>query len=182
MSIRLKCVIVDDVDAKKPTWDDDINIDDIDPPANPKSKAELKKQKKKEKKKADDDVGVDVDEMDADLDTGAGAGWDDWDEDGEGWKGTEEERKHKVDAYMDEVVNRLGFGGIVSLFSLQMDSIHTKTSQTSHIPTRFYYTSTAPENYGLAPAEILLATDTELNSYVGLKKLAPYRVDRGSCS
>ncbi|KAF8141166.1 KRI1-like family C-terminal-domain-containing protein [Boletus edulis] len=153
--------IVDDGDAEKPLWDDDINIDDIEPPPNAKSKTELKKQKKKEKKKSrkadDEDVGVDVDEMDADLNVGEG-----WDDDNPEWTGTEAERKRKVDAYMDEVVNRLGFSGI-----------------TSHMPTRFHYTSVAPESYGLSSAEILLATDAELNSYVGLKKLAPYRVDRG---
>ncbi|KAG8221253.1 KRI1-like family-domain-containing protein [Butyriboletus roseoflavus] len=171
--------IVDDGDAEKPTWDDDIDIDDIVPPTNTKSKAELKKQKKKEtkkNKKADEDVGVDVDEMDADLD--AGADRNDWDDDGEEWKGTEEERKRKVDAYMDEVVNRLGFSGIVSLSRLQTDRIHMQTPQTSHMPTRFHYISTVPEDYGLTPTEILLATDAELNSYVGLKKMAPYRVDR----
>ncbi|KIJ04852.1 hypothetical protein PAXINDRAFT_103993 [Paxillus involutus ATCC 200175] len=47
------------------------------------------------------------------------------------------------------------------------------------MPTRFHYTSAAPDNYGLTPTEILLATDADLNSYVGLKKMAPYRVDRG---
>lgn len=176
--------VVDDSDAGKPTWDDDINIDDIVPPTNTKSKAELKKlkktEKKKKKKKADEDVGVDVDEMDADLEEVAS--WNDWDDGGEEWKGTEEERKRKVDAYMDEVVNRLGFSGIVSLSRLQTDSVHMQTPQTSHMPTRFHYISTAPENYALAPTEILLATDAELNSYVGLKKMAPYRVDRGWCA
>ncbi|KAG9312147.1 KRI1-like family-domain-containing protein [Chiua virens] len=152
---------VDGDDTEKPTWDDDIDINNIDPSTNTKSKAELKKQKKKAKKKnkdEDEDAGVDEDEMDADLD--AGTGWDDW-ADEEEWRGTEAERQRKVDAYMDEVVNRLGFSGI-----------------TSHIPTRFHYTSTPLETYGLTPAEILLATDTELNSYVGLKKLAPYRIDK----
>jgi hypothetical protein len=36
---------------------------------------------------------VDVDETDADLDVGGG--WDDWDDDGEEWRGAEEERKPK---------------------------------------------------------------------------------------
>ena len=62
------------------------------------------------------------------------------------------------------------------------DRVYMQTLQTSHMPTRFHYTSVASENYGLAPAEILLATDAELNSYVGLKKMAPYRVDRGLCA
>jgi protein KRI1 len=29
----------------------------------------------------------------------------------------------------------------------------------------------------LTPAEILLATDTELNEYMGIKRIAPYRKD-----
>ena len=115
--------------------------------------------------------------MDADLDAGAG-----WDDDDEEWRGTEEERKRKVDAYMDEVVNKLGFSGIVSGFSLRTNRVHMPMLQTSHMPTRFHYTSVTPENYGLTPAEILLATDAELNSYVGLKKLAPYRIDKGGCA
>ena len=117
---------VDDGGAEKPIWDEDINIDDIDPPTTAKSKAELKEQNKKEKKKTkkvDEDVGVDVDEMDADLDAGAG-----WDGDGEEWRGTEEERKRKVDAYMDEVVNKLGFSGIVSPLSLQTWIVFTRKS------------------------------------------------------
>ena len=170
--------ITDDGDAEKPVWEDDIDIDDIVPPGNTKSKAELKKERKKERKKknkqAEEGAGVDEDEMDADAD------WDDWNDDDEEWRGTEEERKRKVDAYMDEVVNRLGFSGIVSLPSLSADRIDMQTLQTSHMPTRFHYASTTSENYSLTPTEILLATDAELNSYVGLKKLAPYRIDKGS--
>lgn len=43
------------------------------------------------------------------------------------------------------------------------------------MPTRFKYTKVQPESFALSPVEILLATDAELNQYVGLKKLAPYR-------
>ncbi|KDQ13913.1 hypothetical protein BOTBODRAFT_44855 [Botryobasidium botryosum FD-172 SS1] len=43
------------------------------------------------------------------------------------------------------------------------------------LPTRFKYATSEPVSYGLTPAEILLATDAELNSYMGLKKYAPYR-------
>lgn len=39
--------------------------------------------------------------------------------------------------------------------------------------TRFKYTKTEPENYGLTPEEILLADDTALNKYIGMKVLAP---------
>ena len=43
------------------------------------------------------------------------------------------------------------------------------------MPTRFHYTKVDSQAFGLAPAEILMATDAELNSYMGIKKYAPYR-------
>jgi protein KRI1 len=46
------------------------------------------------------------------------------------------------------------------------------------MPTRFRYTTTAKSSFGLTPTEILLADDKDLNEYVGLKKLAPYRKQR----
>lgn len=39
--------------------------------------------------------------------------------------------------------------------------------------TRFKYTKTEPENYGLTPEEILLADDAALNKYIGMRVLAP---------
>ncbi|CEP13263.1 hypothetical protein [Parasitella parasitica] len=41
--------------------------------------------------------------------------------------------------------------------------------------TRFKYAKTEPEDFGLTAEEILLADDAELNKYVGMKSLAPYR-------
>ena len=46
------------------------------------------------------------------------------------------------------------------------------------MPTRFRYNTTAKSSFGLTPTEILLADDKDLNEYVGLKKLAPYRKQR----
>lgn len=43
------------------------------------------------------------------------------------------------------------------------------------LPTRFKYTKVEADTYGLSPAEILLADDKDLNEYLGLRKLAPYR-------
>ena len=43
------------------------------------------------------------------------------------------------------------------------------------MPTRFNYVPVQPDSFALTPAEILLADDKDLNEYVGLKKMAPYR-------
>eukprot|EP00268_Persea_americana_P013060 TRINITY_DN1568_c0_g1_i1.p1 TRINITY_DN1568_c0_g1~~TRINITY_DN1568_c0_g1_i1.p1 ORF type:complete len:648 (-),score=242.25 TRINITY_DN1568_c0_g1_i1:383-2326(-) len=43
------------------------------------------------------------------------------------------------------------------------------------LKTRFKYASVRPNKYGLSAAEILMTDDKELNQYVSLKKLAPFR-------
>ncbi|GAA5980013.1 hypothetical protein JCM10908_001498 [Rhodotorula pacifica] len=45
------------------------------------------------------------------------------------------------------------------------------------LKTRFHYAKVPAESFNLTPEEILLATDAELNSFMSLKKLAPYRHD-----
>lgn len=45
------------------------------------------------------------------------------------------------------------------------------------MPTRFKYTPVQPQSFALTPAEILMATDQELNQYLSVKKYAPYRKD-----
>lgn len=47
--------------------------------------------------------------------------------------------------------------------------------QVGGMPTRFRYTKVEPQTFGLTPAEILTATDAELNTFMGIKKYAPYR-------
>lgn len=48
------------------------------------------------------------------------------------------------------------------------------------MPTRFSYVPVAQASFGLNASEILLADDKDLNEYVGLKKLAPFRKQRGT--
>ncbi|KAJ3508823.1 hypothetical protein NLJ89_g5548 [Agrocybe chaxingu] len=143
----------------KPVWDDDIDIGDIpmsddDAIYSKKEKKEKKKDKKKKKKKEnlEEDVGVDIDAMDADLQPQF--------DNEEEWDGTEEMRKRKLDEYMDEIYG-LEFNDMVG-----------------DLPTRFKYTTVKPQNFSLTPVEILLATDQELNEYMGVKRYAPYRRDK----
>jgi protein KRI1 len=102
-------------DDEKPTWEDDIDVDDIIPPNRnevPHTSAakERKKAKKKEKKQSmaeDGEYAVDVDEMDADAPKAGGSGWDEVE-----WDGTEEMRKRVLDQYMEEI-NELEFNDMV---------------------------------------------------------------------
>ncbi|KAI0644883.1 KRI1-like family C-terminal-domain-containing protein [Trametes meyenii] len=142
------------VDDEKPQWADDIDIDDIVPPEEDADDGGKKKKKKKKKKKdadedATDEGGVDVDEMDAAIERAP--------MDEEEWDGTEEMRKRKLEEYMDEVYG-LDFNDMVG-----------------GMPTRFKYAKVEPQHFGLTSSEILMATDAELNSYMGVKKIAPYR-------
>lgn len=43
------------------------------------------------------------------------------------------------------------------------------------MPTRFKYTTVPQDSYALTAAEILMATDQELNEYMSIKRLAPYK-------
>ncbi|TRM68953.1 hypothetical protein BD626DRAFT_562773 [Schizophyllum amplum] len=146
---------------EKPVWDDDIDLgnipmsddDDVQPvPSNKKSK-----KKKKKNKGGDPDAeadGVDIDAMDADAPP------PDYDDADNEWDGTEEMRKRKLDEYMDELYG-LDFNDMVG-----------------GMPTRFRYVAVPKQTYALSPAEILMATDKELNEYMSVKRVAPYRQDK----
>ncbi|KAH8103625.1 KRI1-like family C-terminal-domain-containing protein [Cristinia sonorae] len=140
-------------DDEKPVWDDDIDIGDIVPEEDLKD--DKKKKKKKKKKKGGDEEkeegGVDIDEMDADVER------PDVQLDEEEWDGTEEMRKKVLDKYIDE------------LYDMEFNDL------VGDMPTRFKYTKVQPASYSLTPVEILLAKDSELNQFMGLKQIAPYR-------
>lgn len=88
----------------KPTWDDDINIDDIVPPVASSSRKKNKKDKKKGK--------------DEDEEHGLSEEYEGYGEDEE-WDGTEEMRKRKVQEYMDSLLD-LDFDDVVSAARLNL--------------------------------------------------------------
>jgi protein KRI1 len=167
---------------EKPTWDDDIDVDDIVGKEAPNTSAakERKRAKKKEKKRrtsGDGENAVDVDEMDADASKASGSRWDEVE-----WDGTEETRKRVLDQYMEELYE-LEFNDMVRphrpLVMCPLLMLYDgPCAQVAGKPTHFRYVPVAKTAFGLAPAEILLADDKDLNEYVGLKKLAPYRKQR----
>jgi protein KRI1 len=110
-------------------------------------------------------VGVDVNAMDADAER----------VDDDEWDGTEEMRKRKLDEYMDEIYG-LDFNDMVSHFKSRLYD-DADFAQVGDMPTRFKYTPVRPQSFALTSAEILMATDTELNQYLSVKKYAPYRKD-----
>ncbi len=94
--------------------------------------------------------------------------------------GQEEMRKRKLDEYMDEIYG-LDFNDIVSChircpFSNEVTNMFALV-QVGDMPTRFKYTPVQAQSFALTPAEILMATDAELNQYLSVKKYAPYRKD-----
>ncbi|KAF9012710.1 KRI1-like family C-terminal-domain-containing protein [Cyathus striatus] len=140
----------------KPCWADDIDIGDIpmsDDDAYPVEGSSKKEKKKKKKKKKggeeEEDFGVDIDKMDAEVE-----------QDDEEWDGTEEMRKRKLDQYMEDIY-KLEFNDMVG-----------------DLPTRFKYVPVEPQSFSLTPTEILMATDKELNEFMGIKKYAPYRQEK----
>ncbi|EUC62503.1 Kri1 family protein, partial [Rhizoctonia solani AG-3 Rhs1AP] len=145
-------------DDQKPIWNNDIDISDLVPEEpSPASEAQAGKKKKRKKRKHDEegeDAGVDPDEMDAEVER------PEQEEEEEEWDGTEEMRKRVFEKYMDEI-NDLEFNDMVG-----------------DMPTHFRYARVDPSTYGLTPVEILNATDAELNTYMGLKRLAAYRKDK----
>ncbi|KAJ2897093.1 Ribosome biogenesis protein Kri1 [Coemansia aciculifera] len=150
------------VDLEKPTWDDDIDIGDLVSDGEEQlasSSKKSKKAKKSKKSKQADSYDADNDFiMDADyLDGGADASVahptvvD---------SAKRDQLKDKVSEYMDKYY-QLDFEDIVG----------------NDLPTRFKYSKVKAVDYGLTPAEILLADDKYLNEYVSVKKIAPYRPD-----
>jgi protein KRI1 len=107
------------VDAEKPHWEDDIDIEDI---VSAHQEAPKKKKKKKKKKdRGDDEIdqgGVNIDEMDADVEKVV---------DDEEWDGTEEMRKKKWNEYMDEIYG-MDFNDIVSSL-FRFSSFHYLSSR-----------------------------------------------------
>ena len=106
-------------DEEKPTWDDDIDIDDI----APSTVSSSKKGKKKSKKDGKKGKIVGDEDEDYEMDEGDGAYGEDGEWDDEEWDGTEEMRKRKLQEYMDSLLE-LEFNDVVSATRAQYHFLH----------------------------------------------------------
>ncbi|SCZ90494.1 BZ3500_MvSof-1268-A1-R1_Chr1-3g02023 [Microbotryum saponariae] len=158
----------------KPTWDDDIDIGDIE-------------------EVGDDELGFahggdDGDEaMEGDYDEDE----DEDDEDGEkpgnkkskrqARREARKKRKGRDDEGLPvellEAARQSGDEARKRVVDAMVDDYYALDyeDKVGDIATRFKYAKVEPTGYNLTAEEILLATDAELNQFMSLKKLAPYR-------
>ncbi|CRG85716.1 Protein KRI1 [Talaromyces islandicus] len=138
---------------KKPTWDDDIDIKDLVPDF-------------------DDEAEPGVTLSDEDIADG-GSGEEDEDEEGSSKKKkksrTQEKHEQKRSArkerrLLEEAVDR----------NLELDPT-LLPGATKKNSSHFRYRETSPQSFGLTARDILMADDSQLNQFVGLKKLASFR-------
>ena len=110
-----------------------------------------------------DQMGDGEEEDDEEQYTGSGGGggegdYNNNDDDGEEEDEDEREERHQV-------VNSL----LDDLYKLDYEDLIGDT------PCRFKYRKVEKNDYGLSARDILLARDQDLNQYVSLKKLVPFR-------
>ncbi|KDE09816.1 hypothetical protein MVLG_00214 [Microbotryum lychnidis-dioicae p1A1 Lamole] len=163
-----------DDEGFKPTWDDDIDIGDIE-------------------EVGDDELGFAHDGEDGDeaMERDCDEGEDEDGEDGEGSGNKKSKRQARREARKkrkgrdeeglpvelleaarqggDEARKRVVDAMVDDYYALDYED------KVGDIATRFKYAKVEPTGYNLTAEEILLATDAELNQFMSLKKLAPYR-------
>ncbi|CAG8445757.1 4032_t:CDS:10 [Funneliformis caledonium] len=153
-----------EADNEKPEWSDNINVDDIvcNNSQNIDSIINAFKEYNDDQELDEGGIGDDDFIMDADYLPGG----EKYDETKSKKKRSDKRKeaieekkkaKKKFDEYLDEY------------YQLDYEDIIGDT------PVRFKYRQNKPVSFGLTPAEILLADEKDLNEFVSLKKLAPYR-------
>jgi protein KRI1 len=138
--------------VKKPKWDDDIDINDIIPDFVDEEEPAV----------ALEDLLSDAENSDDDVETA-------------GQKKTSKDRKKEAaDKKKAARLERKKIEDLVDK-NLDLDLALPSTSSKSKAPTRFRYRETSPTSFGLTARDILMAPDTALNEFVGLKKMATFR-------
>ncbi|KZF23523.1 hypothetical protein L228DRAFT_267520 [Xylona heveae TC161] len=167
---------------KKPTWDDDIDIKDLVPDFEDEESG-----KKPDITLSDDDDennnGEDAAQAIAnaaneDEDEDGDVDMDDADADGEATKAKGKTKKDRLrereEAKRSARRERRKIEQFVDS-KMDMEDALAMPGASKAASGRFRYRETSPTAYGLTPRDILMASDTQLNQFAGLKKLAAFR-------
>lgn len=142
---------------KKPVFDDDIDIKDLIP----------------DFKEDDDEVPAlsDLEEGDGDVEEGdEDVEMEDADGEPSKAKSSKQRKQERADAKSATRRDRRLIEKLVDS-SLEYDAALAAKKGASG----FKYRETSPTSFGLTPRDILLASDSQLNEFAGLKKLASFR-------
>jgi protein KRI1 len=144
--------------VKKPKWDDDIDIKDIIPDFIDDEETE----------KPAFSLSDSENEVEADED-------EDDNEDGATLKKSKTSKDHKKDKADKKKAARLERKKIEELVDNRLDIDNIALPSKSNQPSIFRYRETSPSTFGLTARDILMAPDTALNQWAGLKKMATFR-------
>ncbi|KAK3674787.1 Kinetochore protein Spc24 [Recurvomyces mirabilis] len=166
------------VKAKKPKWEDEIDINDLVPDfVDEDDRAEFSLSEE------EDDVGSGAALPDGDRGVGMR---DDEDDDGDGGeqgtattkrKTKKDRQQEKQDAKRIARKQRQAIESLVdAALPISNPNLATKkVKSTSSGPAGFRYRDTSPTSFGLSARDILFAEDAQLNQFVGLKKMHAFR-------
>jgi protein KRI1 len=135
--------------AKKPKFDDDLDIQDLVP--------DFKDEDEQASSNEDAQSGAEDEENEDAASKPA--------------KSTKKRKQERADAKSAARRDRRIIENLVDS-NLEYEA---KLASKSKAPARFRYRETSPTTFGLTPRDILMADDTALNEFVGLKKLATFR-------
>jgi len=133
---------------KKPIWDDDIDIKDLIPDFEDKEKVELSE--------SDANANGNEEVQDGSLESRSKSHAQ--------AKRDKKRESRKERRLIEEAVDR----------NLDLEPA-LMAGATKKNATHFRYRETSPQSFGLTARDILMADDTQLNQFVGLKKLAAFR-------
>ena len=132
---------------KKPKWDDDIDINDLVPDFDDERDIEFSLSEDE----IDDEAGSSKIKQTKKLKK----------QEKEEKKRESRRERRKLEQLVDE--------------KLDLDMALNGTASKSGPSGRFRYRDTSPTAFGLTPQDILLASDSQLNQFAGLKKMAAFR-------
>ncbi|KAI1131650.1 KRI1-like family C-terminal-domain-containing protein [Nemania abortiva] len=144
--------------VKKPKWDDDIDIKDLVPDFDDEERARFT---------LTDDEAAEEELEEEDEDAPAA----------KRQKTTKERKKERLASQKEARKERAKLEALVDAHMNLEDPeiLNGATSSKNAGQPSFGYIETKPESFGLTTRDILMASDADLNNFVGLKKLAHWR-------